>query len=229
MRESIIPTSVVVPLDGLELPGDLMLPRSPRGVVIFAHGSGSSRFSTRNRWVADRLTGAGFGTFLFDLLTRREEASEAIGGALRFDIRLLSVRLVQVTRWLATQLPAGSGRLGYFGASTGGAAALVAAAALPDLVAAVVSRGGRPDLAAKALESVRVPTLFIVGGEDREVLALNRTAMARLGTRRRELVVIPGAGHLFEEPGALAQVTKATTAWYERWLPEERQKRVANQ
>jgi pimeloyl-ACP methyl ester carboxylesterase len=200
------------------LEGDLVMPTDARGIVLFAHGSGSSRLSPRNRWVARQLQESAFGTLLFDLLTPEEERLDADTGALRFDIELLAQRLTRATDWVAytkelTGLP-----IGYFGASTGGAAALVAAAQRPQSVRAVVSRGGRPDLAGPYLDHVRAPTLLIVGGRDLPVIAMNRTALAHLRLAPRELVIVPGAGHLFEEPGALDQVADLARDWFAQYL-----------
>jgi putative phosphoribosyl transferase len=190
------------------LPGTLTMPRTADGIVLFAHGSGSSRHSPRNRMVADVLLDAGFGTLLFDLLDEREgDDREKV-----FDIPLLGARLVDATRWVRDgaelELP-----LGYFGASTGAGAALWAAAELDDVVGAVVSRGGRPDLAAERLDEVRSPTLLVVGGRDDQVIDLNRRAQDRL-TCPTALEVIPGATHLFEEPGALEQVARLAAGWF---------------
>lgn len=193
----------------LVLAGDLTLPDAPRGVVAFAHGSGSSRRSPRNRLVATMLQQAGIATLLFDLLTARE----AVDRANVFDIALLAERLVAATDWLACQPDTRELALGYFGASTGAAAALVAAAQPGAHVRAIVSRGGRPDLAGTGLGAVRAATLLIVGGEDRQVLALNRAARRRLRCTS-ELAVVPGATHLFEEPGALEQVARLAIAWF---------------
>jgi putative phosphoribosyl transferase len=206
---------VTIPADGMPLPGILTLPPEPGGVVVFAHGSGSSRFSTRNRLVADTLVHANFGTLLFDLLSE----AEAQDRANVFDIPLLAQRLEVAADWLAHR-PATSGLpLGYFGASTGAAAALVAAAGRRATVRAVVSRGGRPDLAGELLRRVHVPTLLIVGRADTEVLALNRAALARLGGIKR-LVVVPGATHLFEEQGALDKVAGLAALWFRLHLGE---------
>jgi putative phosphoribosyl transferase len=210
-------TIVRIPVDGVELEGNLSLPTGARGIVLFAHGSGSSRHSPRNRYVADLLNEAGLATLLVDLLTADEEALDRRTARLRFDIGLLAERLVGITDWLSNASNARHLRLGYFGASTGAAAALVAAAERPDHVGAVVSRGGRPDLAGPALPMVRAPTLLIVGGEDPDVLELNRQAFARLRSEKR-LVVIPGAGHLFEEPGTLDLVARYALGWLERYL-----------
>src|SRR6267378_585485 len=204
----------------VQLEGDLALPSGARGLVVFAHGSGSSRFSPRNRAVAAALRAAGLGTLLVDLLTRDEERVDARTGHLRFDIRLLATRLVACIDWLAGRARTSDLRIGCFGASTGAAAALVAAAARPTSVAAVVSRGGRPDLAGPALSQVRAPTLLIVGGDDPEVLELNRQALQKL-QGEKALVVIPGATHLFEEPGTLEQVADLARRWFLRWLAAE--------
>ncbi len=205
---------------GVQLGGDLALPSGARGMVVFAHGSGSSRFSPRNRAVAAALRAAGLGTLLVDLLTRDEERVDARTGHLRFDVRLLATRLAACIDWLAGGARTSDLRIGCFGASTGAAAALVAAAARPTSVAAVVSRGGRPDLAGPALSQVRAPALLIVGGEDPEVLELNRQALKKL-QGEKALVVIPGATHLFEEPGTLEQVADLARRWFLRWLAAE--------
>ncbi len=209
--------AVQILADGRVLDGTLVRPAEARGLVIFAHGSGSSRFSPRNRFVAQQLNQAGFATLLFDLLTAEEEASEALTRHLRFDIPLLSRRLVAATDQ-AHSWPATSGlALGYFGASTGAAAALIAAAERSAQIAAVVSRGGRPDLAAPRLAAVRAPTLLIVGGADHEVLALNQAVLPQL-PRESSLAVVPHATHLFEEPGTLEQVARLAAEWFGRWL-----------
>ena len=212
-------TDIEIPLAGVRLKGILGRPLSPTGVVVFAHGSGSGRLSVRNQFVAASLQGEGFATVLFDLLTAEEEASERVTRHLRFDIPLLAGRLLGVTRWLQhvpwlAPLP-----IGYFGASTGAAAALVAAAQLP--VNAVVSRGGRPDLAGASLSLVRAPTLLIVGGEDTEVLALNRHALAMM-ICEKALSIVPGATHLFEEPGTLQEATRLADAWFKHHLRDAR-------
>jgi len=192
-------------------PGTLVVPPRARAIVLFAHGSGSSRFSPRNRFVAETLNRAGFATLLFDLLTPEEDADQA--RRRRFDIALLAERLIAMTGRVADDPETANLRIAYFGASTGAAAALVAAAERRSLVGAIVSRGGRPDLAGEALERVEAPTLLIVGGEDHPVLELNRWAQARLSATS-ELVVVPGAGHLFEEPGALEEVARLATGWF---------------
>lgn len=194
------------------LAGDLEVPEGAGGIVLFAHGSGSSRFSPRNRYVAGVIREAGVGTLLFDLLTPEEEAVDLRTRALRFDIDLLARRLVGATDWLVRQPAARGLPLGYFGSSTGGAAALVAAAERPDAVRAVVSRGGRPDLAGAALERVLAPTLLLVGGRDEPVIDLNRRAMERM-TAPVSLVIVPGATHLFEEPGKLEEVARQAADW----------------
>ncbi len=211
-------TEIEIPISDVALLGDLHVPESASGVVVFAHGSGSSRSSPRNRSVAAYLREQGLGTLLFDLLTREEERAEAATRHLRFDIGLLSSRLVEVTRWLAAELePARA--LGYFGASTGAAAALVAAAEPGTEIRAVVSRGGRPDLAGVALERVQAPTLLIVGGHDVQVLDLNEAALERLPCEK-ELVVVPGATHLFEEPGTLEEVARHAASWFRGHFPQ---------
>lgn len=210
-----IERSITLMAYGKPLQGDLTLPAETEAIVLFAHGSGSGRHSPRNRFVARTLNRAGIATLLFDLLTDEEENQDADGRS-PFAIDLLADRLIRATDWLE-EVPERRGlRLGYFGASTGAAAALVAAAERPGVVRAVVSRGGRPDLALEALDRVIAPTRLVVGGEDREVLALNRQAQLRL--RRSDLVVIPGATHLFPEPGALKQVAALAASWFTTYL-----------
>ncbi|GAB7106191.1 dienelactone hydrolase family protein [Streptomyces phaeofaciens JCM 4814] len=203
---------VRVPVDGAALPGELVAPAGARAVVLFAHGSGSSRHSPRNRRVAAALRAAGLGTVLIDLLTEGEERDDLSTGVHRFDIPLLGRRVVAVLDWLAGRPGVRELPVVLFGASTGAAAALVAAAERPRRVLTVVSRGGRPDLAGDALERVRVPVLLIVGGRDHEVQRLNEEAARRLGGPHT-LHVVPGATHLFEEPGALDRVAEATKEW----------------
>jgi putative phosphoribosyl transferase len=203
------------------LHGDLVLPRRRVGIVVFAHGSGSSRFSPRNQEVATALNIAGYATLLFDLLTSQEEAVDRVSGALRFDIGFLGARLISVTDWITSQADLIDLPVGYFGASTGAAAALVAAAARPERVRAVVSRGGRPDLAGDALPRVKAPTLLIVGENDPQVLALNRAARLHLRSADTELAIIPRATHLFEEPGALAKVSRVAEEWFDKHLATE--------
>jgi dienelactone hydrolase len=199
------------------LEGDLTLPPAAGGVVLFAHGSGSSRHSPRNRYVARVLREAGLGTLLIDLLTREEERAEARTGHLRFDIPFLARRLGAAVEWLGRDEETRDLPLGLFGASTGGGAALVAAAERPEVVRAVVSRGGRPDLAGEALAEVRAPTLLLVGERDHPVIAMNRDALARLSCEKR-LEIVPGASHLFEEPGTLERVAALAASWFERYL-----------
>ena len=203
---------LLISAGAVSLQGLLRTVLAPRGIVLFAHGSGSGRFSPRNTYVAEILRGDGFATLLFDLLTPPEERIDAVTAELRFDISFLTERLVAATRWTLAQPRLSDLAIGYFGASTGAAAALAAAARVPE-VAAVVSRGGRPDLAGPALAQVRAPTLLIVGGHDEQVLALNRSALAQLRAEAR-LEVVPGATHLFEEPGALEKVAKLASGWF---------------
>ena len=221
--------AVLVPASEVALEGNLGLPEGARGVVLFAHGSGSSRYSPRNRYVATALQRAGLGTLLIDLLTAEEEAAEAVTRHLRFDIGLLARRLTAATDWLAADRETGGLDVGYFGASTGGGAALVAAAERPDLVRAVVSRGGRPDLAGATLRAVQAPTLLIVGGHDDVVIELNRQALAELAAPVKDLAIVPGAGHLFEEPGKLEEVARLATAWFTRHLGSDRESRAPDQ
>jgi len=207
--------AVRIACDGAVLEGDLCLPDDAIGVVIFAHGSGSGRSSPRNLEVAQKLNGAGIGTLLLDLLTPEERRVDATTRKLRFDVRMLADRLVAATDWVWRRPGCAHVPVGYFGASTGAAAALVAAVDCANVVRAVVSRGGRPDLAAHALGDVEAPTLLVVGGEDREVLRLNREAAKALRCPKA-LEIVPGATHLFPEPGALEQVARASTAWFLR-------------
>jgi len=209
--------TVTVDTDGVTLPGDLVVPGQARAMVLFAHGSGSSRLSPRNTAVARGLTRAGFGTLLFDLLTGAEERADARDATLRFDIALLARRLSGAIGWLERQQVARGLPLGLFGASTGAAAALATAARLPGQVRAVVSRGGRPDLAGAALGQVRAPVLLIVGGRDTRVRSLNEAARRDLKATS-ELAVVAGAGHLFEEPTALDQVTALAANWFTRHI-----------
>ncbi|HEY0994546.1 MAG TPA: dienelactone hydrolase family protein [Gemmatimonadaceae bacterium] len=213
--------AVELPVTGGLLHGDLTVPAAATGIVLFAHGSGSSRMSPRNRQVAASLHEAGFATLLFDLLTAAEEEEDDLTAALRFDIELLADRLVVATEWVRAHPTAGQLPLGYFGASTGAAAALVAASRVAG-VRAVVSRGGRPDLAGAALSFVTTPTLLIVGGRDVTVLELNREALASLGSTQKKLVLVPGATHLFEEPGAMEQVVELAAGWFAEHLAAAR-------
>ena len=205
---------VEISVGDISLPGMLTVPQNPKGIVVFAHGSGSSRFSPRNRHVAEVLQSRGFATLLFDLLTREEESVDRWTAQMRFDIGLLSDRLVKVTSWIARNEETKGLSVGYFGASTGAAATLIAAAALPDRVTAVVSRGGRPDLAADALGRVRASTLLLVGELDGLVIRLNKQAIGRMQCDHKKLVIIPRASHLFEEPGTLEQVALAAADWF---------------
>jgi pimeloyl-ACP methyl ester carboxylesterase len=216
--------SVRIPSGAAVLNGELMIPRGAGGVVLFAHGSGSSRHSPRNQYVARVIRVAGIGTLLFDLLTSEEEAVDMYTRRLRFDIDLLADRLVDATKWIdeeRRQLKYQTGaqhlRVGYFGASTGAAAALVAAARLGESIGAVVSRGGRPDLAGDALPLVVSPTLLIVGGADGLVIELNKEAFASLRCKK-EMKIVPGATHLFEEPDALEQVARLAAEWFKEHL-----------
>jgi len=205
--------------DRLHLAGTLTVPASAAGLVLFAHGSGSSRHSPRNRRVAETMQRAGLATLLFDLLTKAEERDEEFTGHLRFDIGLLASRLRLATAWAGRDERTAALRVGYFGASTGAAAALVAAADEEADVGAVVSRGGRPDLAGDALPRVQAPTLLIVGGADEGVVPLNEEALARLRCTKR-LEIVPGATHLFEEPGALDRVADLAARWFVEHLPD---------
>jgi pimeloyl-ACP methyl ester carboxylesterase len=207
-----------IPIGFERIEGTLRVPEKAIGVVLFAHGSGSSRFSTRNRYVASVLEQAGLATLLIDLLTVEEERADSSSGLFRFDIGLLAGRVAAATTWLYGEESVTGLALGYFGASTGAAAALVAASERPESVAAVVSRGGRPDLAGPALARVRAPTLLIVGGLDAIVLELNRGALAELRGEKR-LEIVPGATHLFEETGALDAVARLAGDWFVQHLP----------
>jgi len=206
---------VSIPADGVRIQGFFQAPAKAAGVVVFAHGSGSGRRSPRNQFVAGVLRAAGLGTLLIDLLTEEEEDAERYTAHLRFDIDLLAERLIAATDWLRGHMD--DLAIGYFGASTGAGAALVAAGVDPR-IGAVVSRGGRPDLAEAALERVQAPTLLIVGGNDPVVLELNRDALERLAAHDKRLVVVPGATHLFEEPGALEEVADLASAWFSSHL-----------
>ena len=206
---------VEIPVDGARLAGDLDVPAEQRGVVVFAHGSGSGRFSPRNRAVAAGMRAGGLGTLLLDLLSSEEEAEDLRTRRLRFDIPLLAERVVGAIDWLGARPETSHLPIGCFGASTGAAAALIAAADRPGRVSAVVSRGGRPDLAGEALRRVTAPTLLIVGGADTEVIALNRAAGEAMSPDVDvRLEIVPGAGHLFEEPGSLEQVTASARDWF---------------
>jgi putative phosphoribosyl transferase len=209
--------TVQVAADAVTLEANLDIPQNPRGIVVFAHGSGSSRHSPRNNHVARVLRDGGFATLLMDLLTSEEEYIDIRTAHLRFDINLLAERLVGAATWLKTNPAARDLAIGHFGASTGAAAALVAAAERPKDVAAVVSRGGRPDLAGPALARVQAPTLLIVGGKDAPVIDMNRGAMEQIQANKK-LEIVPGATHIFEEPGALEEVARLAREWFERHL-----------
>ena len=209
--------TVRISLGSKTLLGDLEIPGGARSLVLFAHGSGSSRFSPRNRSVAQALHGEGLGTLLVDLLTPQEEQTDARTSQFRFNIGLLAQRLIGISDWLARSSATKPLRIGSFGASTGAAAALIAAAERPDAIRAVVSRGGRPDLAGTSLRHVQAPTLFIVGSEDLQVIHLNGEAFDQLSTEK-EMVIIPHATHLFEEPGALEEVSRLAGQWFIRYL-----------
>ena len=207
--------SIAIPVAQGQIEADLRIPERAAGLVMFAHGSGSSRFSTRNRFVAGFLEANGFGTLLLDLLTREEEAIDIHTREFRFDIDRLARRVVLATDWVQNRKDLQPLPVGYFGASTGAAAALVAAAARSGVVRAIVSRGGRPDLANGWLQQVLAPTLLIVGGDDEPVIAMNRDAMRQMGATV-ELTIVPGATHLFEEAGTLEQVMRLSAAWFGR-------------
>ena len=205
---------VRIKVDSVTIDGDLAMPESPIGIVLFAHGSGSSRHSKRNRYVAERLNGAGIGTLLMDLLTPNEEVEDSVTGHLRFDIPFLTERLLGATDYVRENPLTRNLPIGYFGASTGAAAALSAAARRPEGIYAVVSRGGRPDLAATELGKVKAPTLLIVGGSDHVVIPLNQQALARIRAEGSRIEIVPGATHLFEEPGALEEVARLASDWF---------------
>jgi putative phosphoribosyl transferase len=213
--------SILIPAGSAYLAGELVIPTSAQGIVLFAHGSGSSRHSPRNRYVAQVLRLAGFATLLMDLLTAEEEAIDLRTRQLRFDIRLLAERLMGATDWLTHHPDARLLRIGYFGASTGAAAALAAATHRPETVGAIVSRGGRPDLAGPVLSGVKAPTLLIVGGYDFPVIAMNEDALAQLRVEKR-LDIVPNATHLFEEPGALEEVARLASQWFKHYLVPKR-------
>jgi len=198
--------------------GELVEPRNALGLVLFAHGSGSSRHSPRNRYVAQVLQSRSIATLLFDLLTAEEEQIDNQTAELRFDIPFLASRLIAATEWALHNSEIRRPRIGYFGASTGAGAALIAAASLGDSIAAIVSRGGRPDLAGESLAAVRAPTLLIVGGEDTPVIAMNRAALQQLSSHDKRLVIVPGATHLFEEPGTLEEVARLAADWFTKHL-----------
>jgi len=226
LASSLNEQAVRIPVGSVTLEGNLVIPGGASGIVVFAHGSGSSRHSPRNRFVARVLQDSGIATLLMDLLTAEEEAIDITTRHLRFDIPLLAERLTGAIDWLKQQPATRDLPIGLFGASTGAAAALLAAVARPDDVVAIVSRGGRPDLARQALERVRAPTLLIVGGRDEPVIALNEEAIAMLRAPKR-LAIIPGATHLFEEPGALEQVAQLAAEWFSRYLRRAQPRQAA--
>jgi len=206
-------TALKIPVGKVVVEGNLTIPSGAKGIVVFAHGSGSSRFSPRNQYVAKEFNEAKIGTLLFDLLTTEEEEQDMFTAEYRFNIELLAERLIGATEWLKKNQQTKNYAFGYFGASTGAAAALIGAAKLPNDISAVVSRGGRPDLAADYLPQVVAPTLLLVGGLDTEVIKLNRQAMAQMMAEKK-LIIIPGATHLFEEPNKLEEVAKASKDWF---------------
>jgi putative phosphoribosyl transferase len=211
-------SEIRIPINSITLEGNLIIPEGAKGIVVFAHGSGSSRHSSRNQYVARELQKGGLGTLLFDLLTADEERIDMVTAHLRFDIDLLANRLVDVTNWLLNNPDTKNLNMGYFGASTGAAAALIAAKEHSNSIKAVVSRGGRPDLAEKALPGVKAPTLFIVGGEDFQVIDMNQWAFDRLTVKEKQLKIVPGATHLFEEPGTLEEVAYLAGEWFKKYL-----------
>ena len=215
-----------IPVDGITLEGDLTIPEGATGIVLFAHGSGSSRFSPRNRAVASELQAGGLATLLLDLLTVEEEQAEAATRHLRFNIELLATRLGAATDWIGRRADTRALPIGYFGASTGAAAALVAASHRRHIIRAIVSRGGRPDLAGEALGTVQAATLLIVGGLDTQVVALNQEAFRRLRCMKR-IDIVPGATHLFEEPGALESVSRLARQWFDEYLAVKRPENAA--
>ncbi len=222
-----ITKSVGVQIGKVNLEGDLNLPKGAKGLVIFAHGSGSSRRSTRNRFVANRFNEAEFATLLFDLLNVEEEAIDSYTSEYRFNISFLAERLERVVDWVEKQTYLKKLPIGLFGASTGAAAALIAATERPESVRVVVSRGGRPDLAEEALRNVSSPTLLIVGGEDFGVIELNQSALDLIPTPEKKLEIVPGATHLFKEPGALEEVAEFATDWFQTYMAQSKMQRRA--
>lgn len=220
MKNELIHRAVQIPLGGAKkLEGDLHIPPSVKGIVLFAHGSGSSRFSPRNKYVAEVLRQSHLATLLMDLLTKEEETIDQQTAALRFDIDLLAERLQKATLWVQKDKDLQSFKIGYFGASTGAAAALIAASKMKNSVSAVVSRGGRPDLAGSYLSHVYAPTLLIVGGYDVDVIALNEKAYGLLPCKKK-IEIVPKATHLFEEPGALESVAQLAATWFDEHLKQ---------
>lgn len=215
--------SATIQIGKVTLEGNIFVPEGSTGIVLFAHGSGSSRLSPRNHFVAEELNKNGIATLLFDLLTAEEEVLDLQTGHLRFDIQLLAKRLVDTTDWVLKNPDLKSLNIGYFGASTGGGAALVAASERPKVVKAVVSRGGRPDLAGQSLSGVKCPTLLIVGGYDEPVIELNKKALALIKSEKK-LVIVPGATHLFEEKGKLDEVASHACNWFLKYLVEDKKK-----
>jgi len=209
--------SISIEIEGKIVKGDLAIPEEAIGLVLFVHGSGSSRMSPRNQYVARALNQACFSTLLFDLLTKEEEEIDIFTAEFRFDIRLLTNRLIKVTEWIKENSETKNLNIGYFGASTGAAAALLAAAQLPKDIKAIVSRGGRPDLADAGLKNVKAPTLLIVGGEDYPVIQMNSSALEQLPCEKK-MVIVPGATHLFEEPGKLEKVAELAQNWFREHL-----------
>lgn len=216
-EKAAISREVWIPVDSITLPGELSVPGRAEGLVLFAHGSGSSRHSPRNQYVAQVIRDAGVGTLLLDLLTREEERIDLQTRHLRFDTVLLARRLAGATKWAKKQIETSHLRVGYFGASTGGGAALVAAAELGGRIGAIVSRGGRPDMAGEALSRVVAPTLLIIGESDEAIIRLNEEALGKLSCVK-ELKIVPGATHLFEEPGKLEEVARLAADWFQRHL-----------
>ncbi len=214
---SILEIAIKIPVANVEVEGNLSLPPGTKGIIVFAHGSGSSRFSKRNQYVAKEFNKAQIGTLLFDLLTPDEEEKDALSAEYRFNIPLLAERLVGATKWIKKEPKTKNLALGLFGASTGAAAALIAAAKLPTEVTTVVSRGGRPDMAGEYLADVKAPTLLIVGSLDEEVIDLNRQAMRNM-TNKNRLIIVKGATHLFEEPGKLEEVARLSVDWFSHYL-----------
>lgn len=211
-------SEIQIPIDSIALEGNLIIPEGAKGIVIFAHGSGSSRHSPRNQYIAQELQRSGIGTLLFDLLTVEEERIDMLTRNLRFDIGLLANRLVNVTTWILSNPATKDLKIGYFGASTGAAAALMAAKEHGNKIKAIVSRGGRPDLAESALIYVEAPTLLIVGGKDTQVIDLNQWAFNRMTMLDKELKIVPGATHLFEEQGTLEEVARLAMEWFKEYL-----------
>ena len=219
--------AIQIPAGQVQLEGDLVIPENAHGIVVFAHGSGSSRFSSRNRFVAGALRETGLATLLMDLLTPREEQVDEYTAHLRFDIKMLAERLVSAAKFIDLDPRTMNLPIGMFGASTGGGAALVAAARVPELIHAVVSRGGRPDLAGDALPHVKCPTLLIVGGDDEPVIGMNADAMRQM-TCEVHLEIVPGATHLFEEPGALEKVARLARNFLSKHLQAGKEKIVTD-